>query len=58
MHERYLFPALLFLLLSYLFVEDKRLLYAFSGMAFSHYLNVAYVLWLSLIHISGRRLRR
>ena len=45
MHERYLFPALLFLLLSYLFVRDKRLLYAFSGMAFSHYLNVAYVLW-------------
>lgn len=45
MHERYLFPALLFLLLAYVFEKDRRLLWAFAANAFTHYLNVAYVLW-------------
>ncbi len=45
MHERYLFPALLFLLLAYVFGKDRRLLWAFAANAFTHYLNVSYVLW-------------
>lgn len=46
MHERYLFPALLFLLLAYVFARDRRLLYAFAGIGALHYINVAYVLHL------------
>ncbi len=45
MHERYLFPALLFLLLSYVYSKDRRLLWTFSLVALGHYLNVSYVLW-------------
>ena len=45
MHERYLFPALLFLLLSFVFTKDKGMLRAFALCAVAHYANVAYVLW-------------
>ena len=45
MHERYLFPALLFLLLSFVFTRDKGMLRAFALCAVAHYANVAYVLW-------------
>lgn len=45
MHERYLFPALLFLLLSFVFTKDKGVLRAFALCAVAHYANVAYVLW-------------
>ena len=45
MHERYLFPALLFLLLSFVFTQDKGVLRAFALCAVAHYANVAYVLW-------------
>ena len=45
MHERYLFPALLFLLLSFVFTWDKGMLRAFALCAVAHYANVAYVLW-------------
>lgn len=45
MHERYLFPALLFLLLCYVYTKDRRLLWTFSLVALGHYLNVSYVLW-------------
>ena len=45
MHERYLFPALLFLLLSFVFTQDKGMLRAFALCAVAHYANVAYVLW-------------
>ena len=46
MHERYLFPIFLFLLLCYLFAPDKRLLRAFAATVAAHYLNVAHVLYL------------
>ena len=45
MHERYLFPALLFLLLSFIFTRDRGLLRAFALCAVATYANVAYVLW-------------
>lgn len=47
MHERYLFPALLLLLLSYVFFSDPRLLLSFVGLSFTHFLNVSYVLYLN-----------
>lgn len=46
MHERYLYPIFLFLLLSFLFTPDKRLLRAFSLSSLANYLNVAYTLYL------------
>ena len=47
MHERYLFPALLFALLSfaYLTAEAGGLLRAYAALATASYANVAYVLW-------------
>ena len=45
MHERYLFPALLFTLLGFVFVPDRGLLRAFAALATASYANVAYVLW-------------
>ncbi len=46
MHERYLFPAFLFILLSYIFTRDKRLMRAYALMAGANYLNVSYTLWI------------
>ena len=46
MHERYLFPALLFLLLSCAATGDRRILRSFGVTAGAHYLNVAHVLWI------------
>lgn len=46
MHERYLFPAFLFLLVAYIFVRDKRLMRAYAYMAAANYLNVSYQLWI------------
>lgn len=46
MHERYLFPILLFLLLTYIFTRDRRFLWIFGGFSLVHYINVAYVLHL------------
>lgn len=46
MHERYLFPAMLFILLCYVFTRDKRLMRAFAFMAGANYLNVGYTLWI------------
>ncbi|MGI6254193.1 MAG: glycosyltransferase family 39 protein [Acutalibacter sp.] len=45
MHERYLFPALLFTLLSFLFTRDRGFLRALACLATASYANVAYVLW-------------
>ena len=45
MHERYLFPAFLFLLVASLFVEDRGFLRAFGAASAVHYWNVAFVLW-------------
>ncbi len=46
MHERYLFPAFLFVLISHLFTGDRRQLRAFGFLTAANYLNVQYVLWL------------
>lgn len=51
MHERYLFPVLLCLLLTYVFTKDKRFLLSFAGTSFFHFLNVAYVLYLNNAYI-------
>ncbi len=48
MHERYLFPTLLFLLVSYIYSKDKRLLRLFFGFSFTFYVNCFDVLKLSL----------
>lgn len=45
MHERYLFPALLFTLLSFVFTRDKGFLRAFALLSAASYANVAYVLY-------------
>lgn len=44
MHERYLFPALVLALLSYIGTADRRLLYIFSGLSAVHFINMAMVL--------------
>lgn len=52
MHERYLFPVLLFLLLLYPLTKDKRFLLIFGGFSFLHFINVAYVLHLNNSYVS------
>lgn len=47
MHERYLFPALIFILITYFFTKDRGFLFISAGLSFVHYLNVAYVLYLN-----------
>lgn len=44
MHERYLFYALLPLLMSYIYVRDRRILGLFALFSITHFVNVAYVL--------------
>ncbi len=46
MHERYLYPVFLFLLLCFVWTPDKRLLRAYGAVTAANYLNVAYVLYL------------
>lgn len=45
-HERYMFPALILLLLAYTQYEDKRLLFCFGGFSALSYINVSSVLFL------------
>lgn len=51
MHERYLFPVVLLILLACMFCEDRRLRIAFAAVSLVHFLNVAYVL--NLFHTVG-----
>lgn len=44
MHERYMFPALLLCLFSFIQSRDRRLLYVFLGFSLTQFINVAYVL--------------
>lgn len=44
MHERYMFPALLLCLFSFIHTRDRRLLYLYLGFSLTQYVNVAYVL--------------
>ncbi len=46
MHERYLYPVLLFLLVAFLCTRDRRLPRVFGLTAALHFLNVAHVLYL------------
>ena len=46
MHERYVYPVFLFLLLALLFTPDKRLLRAFAAVSAAGYLNSAHVMYL------------
>jgi len=49
MHERYLFPALALLLLSYVWYKDKRILYVFIAFTLTQYLNQALVLQCGMV---------
>lgn len=44
MHERYLFPALIFALLAFLYSQDRKMLALFAGYSVTHFMNVAQVL--------------
>lgn len=44
MHERYFFYALLPLLMSYIYLRDRRILGLFALFSFTHFVNIAYVL--------------
>lgn len=46
MHERYLFLALIFMLMAYVLTRERRFVFAYAGMSFLHYVNVNYVLYL------------
>ena len=46
MHERYVYPVFLFLLLAFAFTPDKRLLRAFAAVSAAGYLNSAHVMYL------------
>lgn len=45
MHERYVFHALIFILLVYVMTREKKLLLAFSLTVLTHFLNVRHVLY-------------
>lgn len=46
MHERYLYPAVVLLLLACIYTPTKRLLLCYSGFSLLHFYNTAYVLFL------------
>ncbi|MDR0405326.1 MAG: phospholipid carrier-dependent glycosyltransferase, partial [Clostridiales bacterium] len=50
MHERYLFPAIFLLALTYIFHKDNRLLFLMIAQSTAHYLNVGDVL---AVDVSG-----
>lgn len=43
MHERYMFPALILSLFSFIQSKDRRLLFIYFGLSLTHFVNVAYV---------------
>ncbi|ACM18689.1 membrane protein [Geotalea daltonii FRC-32] len=56
MHERYLFPVLIFALLAALYAGSMQLLVIFTGFSITHYINVVHVLIAStrgITHIPG-----
>ncbi|GFP75233.1 glycosyltransferase 87 family protein [Clostridium fungisolvens] len=48
MHDRYLFPAVILAILSYIYLKDRRLLVLAIGFSFTVYLNTHVVLFKSL----------
>lgn len=53
MHERYMLPALLLILIAYLFYGDRRLLAVFGGLATSSFLNAACAFYV-VNHVDAR----
>lgn len=45
MHERYLFPAMLFLLLTFVYQPVKEIFYCYAGFSLLHFCNTAHVLF-------------
>ncbi len=54
MHERYLFPALLLLIMAYAFDRDARLLIAFVALSVTQFVNVALVLKYEYLMVEGQ----
>ncbi len=50
MHERYMFPAIALLLLSYLTLEDRRLWHLFVGFTVTNFINIEMVLARMILH--------
>lgn len=48
MHERYLFYALVFALMSFMHFKDRRILYLFFGLSLTHFFNTDEILGYSL----------
>lgn len=48
MHERYLFYALVFALMSFIHFKDRRILYLFFGLSLTHFFNTDEILGYSL----------
>lgn len=45
MHERYLYPAMFFLLLAYIYKPSRRFFLCYSGFSLLHFCNAAHVLY-------------
>jgi dolichyl-phosphate-mannose-protein mannosyltransferase len=50
MHERYLFYALVFGLMSFIHFKDRRILYLFFGLSLTHFFNTDEILGYSLVN--------
>lgn len=48
MHERYGYPTVVLALLAFALLKDRRLLWMFLGLTFTHYADAAYVLYFGL----------
>lgn len=53
MHERYLFPAIILALMAYVIIHDKRLLWIYTGISLTSFINVLLVLWLVKIKLGN-----
>jgi len=54
MHERYLYPALIFALFTFVYFPHRRVLLTYSGFSITHFLNVGLVLlysWYNVFHL-------
>ncbi|CAI6083438.1 glycosyltransferase family 39 protein [Cohnella sp. JJ-181] len=48
MHERYGYPAVALALLAFILLKDRRMLWMFLGLTFTHFADAAYVLYFGL----------
>jgi len=54
MHERYLYPALILALLTFIYFPHRRVLFTYLGFSITHFLNVGLVLlysWYNVFHL-------